>query len=219
MKNANFTAGALALALSIGGLATTANAATIYIGDCYTGACGTLTGSVRVDLTQWSADQTRLVITNNTNGFIDELGLFYTGGLPANTIIAAFSALTGTVAQPSLSFAPTQNDNSGQALNVGFDYQNSNQGGGRFEAGEAVQFNLDSATANINILANLFTNLGFAHIQAIAPGGGSAKITACVAPDANCDNIPDTPDVPEPTVMALLGLGLFSAGLARRRKQ
>ena len=215
MKTANFTAGAFALALSLGGFATSAHAATIYIGNCYTGDCGNLSGTVKVDLTQAVGD-VHLVITNNTNGFIDELGLFYTGGLPANTIIAAFSALTGTVAQPTLSFGPTQNDNSGQSLNVGFDYQNSNQGGGRFEAGEAVQFNLDSATANI--FANLFTNLGFAHIQAIAPGGNSAKITACVAPDANCDGIPDIPDVPEPTVMALLGLGLFSAGFARRRK-
>jgi len=211
---------ALALLGSLGA-GSNAQAVTITLGACYTGGCSDLVGTIAIEITADTLAQNsgvgdvKFVITNNTNGFIDELGVRYTGGLPAGTAIENFTVPVGNVSLPSLSFGPTQNDNSNQSLNLGFDYQNSNSGGGRFNAGEQVQFFLDSESADI--LVALFANAGFAHVQGLPGNPSSARITACQAPDANCDGQPPVP-VPEPTTLALFGLGLLGAGFARRRR-
>ena len=48
-------------------------------------------------------------------------------------------------------------------------------------------------------------------IQAIQPGGGSLFLTG--------STVPETPAVPEPSTMAMLGLGLAGLGFAARRKR
>src|SRR6476659_9316537 len=89
-----------ALAVAMIGAAAPAHASSITINNCYTGSCGTLTGSVTVTISDDAGinennpatGDVKLVIVNSTNGFVDQVGLLYTGGLPATTAIQGFSA-------------------------------------------------------------------------------------------------------------------------------
>jgi hypothetical protein len=188
-------------------VAPSAEAATILINSCYTGDCGGLTGSVTVDITadllneNSGADDLKFVITNGTNGFIDQLGLFYSGGLSGSPAIVSFTGTGGTGA-PTLGLAACSTDNSGQGLNVCFDFPQPN--GSRFDAGDSVTFFVDSNSAAY-VAALFLTNGGFAHINEIGAGGRSAKITD------------GSRTVPEPVSLALLGSGLFAFAARRRR--
>lgn len=209
------------LAFSLAG-ATSARAATIVVGDCYTGGCNVLTGSVLVNVTN-AADagpndigRVYVEITNNTNGFISELGLFYAGGFPNPTSIEGFQQLVGAVEKPEIGYgSPNGLGNISQTLNFSFEYATSNSGNGakRFNAGEKIGFYLDSAS---NLFAASFTNAAYAHVQAIGTSEQSAKIQACGPNDPDCNGGGGDP-VPEPATLAIFGLGLLGAGAVRRR--
>ncbi len=191
------------------GFASSANATVITIADCYTGDCGNLTGSITVTITDDTlnenpgTDDVKVVIANGTNGFIDQLGLFYTGGLSGAPAIQLFSGSGGT-GTPSLGLGSCATDNSSQGLNVCFDFPQPNAA--RFDAGDTVTFYIDSLTAAL--LASNFADGAFAHINEVDGGGGSAKIIG--------DN---PPQAPEPATLVLLGVGAVSATLARRRRR
>jgi len=210
----------------LGFSAPSAHALTINVADCFSNTgCNVITGNVVVNITN-AADvppmdigRVFVEITNNTNGFLGELSLFYAGGLPNPTSIENFQSVIGSVAAPTISYGAPNGTGSGltQTLNFSFDYSTSNAGGGvdRFQPGEKISFYLDAAP---NLTASAFTNAAYMHVQGL-PGNVSAKLQACVEGSTDPDCNPRDRDVPEPTSMALLGVGLLGAGVVARRKR
>lgn len=204
MKSVSLAACAAALLLMS---AASANAAPITIGACYTGDCLNLTGTISLTITADSSnensgdDDLKFVIANNTNGFIDQLGLFYSGGLSGAPVIEGFVG-TGGTSEPTVSLAECNTDNSSQGLNVCFNFRQPNRT--RFDAGDTVTFFLDSNSAGLSA-SSFASTAAFAHINEIAGGRGSAKTTDIVR-------------VPEPGILLLMGSGMLGAVIARRRK-
>ena len=187
-----------------------ADAAPITISECYSGACGSLTGSVVVTITDDTLNQNaggddiKVVIQNLTNGFVDEIGLRYSGGLPGLPTIESFTPSHST-GQPSITLALCQNDNTGQSLNVCFDFPNGNPS--RLKAGQSVTFFLDSNSVSYD--ADLFVSgFGYAHVLGLSEGG-SARII----------DPPTRNQAPEPASMLLLGSGVAAFTAWRRRRR
>jgi hypothetical protein len=190
--------------------AQAAEGSPIAISTCYTGDCSVFTGSLIVTITDDTNDENngtgdvKLVVDNRTNGFVDEFGLLYRGGMTGAPAIEAFRS-TGTAHPPSLLLGGCQNDNSGQGLDVCFDFPNSQSM--RLHPGESVTFFVDSTSAAF-LASHFDARGGYAHIQGL-PGGGSVKLV-----DTQYTNA-----VPEPASLVLLGSGLAAVAATRWRKK
>ena len=196
---------------------TAVEAAPITLSQCYTGECEALTGSVEITVTDDVLDENdgagdlKLVIHNLTNGFVDEIGLSYHDGLAANSAIEQFTA-SHSAGAPTLTFTECQNDNSGQSLNVCFDFQNSTST--RLKAGQSVTLFLDSATAPL-WSTSLIDTAAYAHIQGL-PEGGSVKIV----PESffSITGV-EAVSIPEPATMLLLAGGFSAIAIRERRRR
>lgn len=191
-------------------------------------------GDVIVAITEAAtAGNVTITVTNNTEGFLNDLYLNYTpNGNLAGATVLNFDDTLGIVTQPTIHW------NALQGFAIDFGYQTAN-GTGRFNPGEAVSFELD-ATAALTVLG--FNNLGgtpkgddyyaAAHISAIPATGictaGGAKIGDAnggnVAGGGNVTSCDDDGgggggSVPEPNTVALAGLGLLSLAFLRRRQR
>lgn len=130
------------------------------------------------------------------------------------------------VVSPALNFAlansgwdATRNTNfpSFQTVDLCIWDGSSCSGGGNQGVGEGQMesFALTLGTAG-NFLANgvSFTSPYAAKFQSVGTGGDSFEFAGCIVGTPNCG--PN--QVPEPASIALVGLGLIGAALARRRK-
>jgi len=186
-------------------------------------------GNVLVSITEApTAGNVRITVTNNTQGFINDLWLNYSPNANlAGSTIMNFSATTGIVSSPSVALGV-------QGFAIDFGYETANNSG-RFTNGESVMFDLD-ATAALTVSG--FNTLGggpigddyyaAAHVNAVAALGqclgGSAKVgdinggnVAGGGNGVNCN--PPGGSTPEPGSLALVGLGAAGLGAFRRRRK
>lgn len=96
---------------------------------------------------------------------------------------------------------------------------NNCSGGGNsgLGASKTADFVLALTTSG-NFLTNgiTFENPFGVKLQSVGNGGGSYEFAGCISGTPNCGGT--TTQVPEPASIALVGLGLLGAALARRRK-
>src|ERR671913_104062 len=99
--------GAVALALSLSGFTTRADATTFGISACISGTnCAALDPGATVDVQIVDAMNGDLAfsVANSTNGALDYLRFFYTGTLPTNAQLINFTASPATIGSPTVTF-------------------------------------------------------------------------------------------------------------------
>lgn len=197
-----------AFALLVG--ASSAQATSISLATCHTGACGAVTGSVGLtygNVLPINGTGIELTIANNTNGDVTELDLLFGGTVANNGPIT----LTGAVSPSYTTYTPSNVLNGGLMYTQTFSatYNAANllfnvnidlppppgSSPYRLAPGESITFWIAGLTEEN------FQN-AMAHIQAL-PGDGSAKLTPSV-PDGGA-------------TISLLGLAMLGLGYFRRR--